>query len=113
VASALHIDLFDSIGDATVREERFYNRYRHVIEKSTDAMIRLYLSTADAQMQHYHKQFNDELRQLWDEQRSTRINRKLSIAMLDLIEQRYTNISDRVKFVYNFRVQRLDLNLPI
>jgi hypothetical protein len=103
--------LFDSIDDPTVREQQFYNRYRHVIQKSTDEMISLYLSSAEAQMQHYHKHFNNELKRLWEEQRSARITQKLSIVMLDLIEQRYNNISDRVKFVYNFRVHLLDLNL--
>ena len=105
--------MFDSIDNPTAREQQFYNRYRQVIQKSNDEMISLYLSSAETQMQHYQKHFNDELKPIWDEQRSARITEKLSVAMLHLIEQRYNNISDRVKCVYNFRVQLLDLNLSV
>ena len=98
-ASGSHNELFDSIDDPTAREQQFYNRYRQVIQKSNDEMISLYLSSAETQMQHYHKHFNDELKRIWEEQRTARITEKLTAAMLHLIEQRYNNISDRVKCV--------------
>ncbi|CAF1083685.1 unnamed protein product [Didymodactylos carnosus] len=112
-ASGSHNELFDSIDDPTAREQQFYNRYRQVIQKSNDEMISLYLSSAEAQMQYYQKHFNDELKRIWEEQRTARITEKLTVAMLHLIEQRYNNISDRVKCVYDFRVHLLDLNLSI
>ena len=111
--SGSRIELFDSSDDPTAEEQQFYDRYRQVIQKSNDEMIGLYLSTAEAQMQHYQKHFNDELKRIWEEQRTARITEKLTLVMLHLIEQLYNNISDRVKCVYNFRVHLLDLNLSV
>lgn len=100
--------MFDSVNDATFKQQ-LYNQYRQVIEQSKDEMMAVYITSAEAQMNYYHEQFNDKLKQVWHEQRSVPIEQKLTKAKLDLIEQRYNNISERVKLLYKFKAHKFHL----
>ena len=102
----------NSANDATITQtqQQLYIRYTQIIQQSKDEMMIVYLTSAEAQMHQYDKQFNDELKRMWQEQRSVRINQKLTKAMLILIEHHYNNISERVKFMYKFKAHRFHLN---
>jgi len=101
--------VFDSINDPNIRQQ-LCNQYRQIIQQSKDEMMKIYMTSAEAQMHQCHKQFNDELKQIWQEQQSLPIKQRLNEVMLDLIEQRHSNISERVKLMYKLKAHKLDFN---
>ncbi|CAF3116190.1 unnamed protein product [Rotaria sp. Silwood2] len=100
---------FNTIGNQEVRQ-KLHDQYRSVAEQAKHDMIQLYLSSAEAQMNRYHKQFYVKMKQFWLEQRSLPQDRKLSNTMIHLIEERYKNISESVKCAYRYKMNLMRLN---
>ncbi len=104
-----HEPLFDSIDNQNIRQQ-LYNQCIQAAQQAKEDMMKVCLSTAKAQMQRYHEQFNDELKQFWEEQRSLHYEQKLSEIMIHLLEQRYNNVSESVKCAYVYKTNLLRFN---
>ena len=87
------------------QQQQLYEEYRKVSEKAKEDMMTLYLSSAEAQMHHYHDQFNTEMKQFWNEQRTLPTNQKFTGAMLNVLTQRYNNISESIDYVYKYKAR--------
>ncbi|CAF4785404.1 unnamed protein product, partial [Rotaria sp. Silwood2] len=90
--------------------QKLHDQYRSVAEQAKYDMIQLYLSSAEAQMNRYHKQFYVKMTQFWLEQRSLPQDRKLSNTMIHLIEERYKNIIESVKCAYQYKMKLMRMN---
>ena len=95
--------------DVRQQQQQLYEEYRKVSEKAKQDMMALYLSSAEAQMHHYHDQFNTEMKQFWNEQRTLPTNQKFTEAMLNVLTQRYNNISESINYVYKYKAQCIHL----
>ena len=102
--------LLNTMHSQDVRQQQLYEEHRKVCEQANKDMMALYLSTAEAQMHHYRKQFNTEMKQFWNEQRTLPTNQKFTEIMADLITQRYTNVSESINCVYTYKAQLIRLN---
>lgn len=96
-------------------EGTFFNKnenqqYMTVAQKAREDLIQLYLSSAKAQMERYHKKFYSILKQFWHDQHSLSNDKKLTPLIIDLIEQRSKNISESVKCVYKYKFDLLNIN---
>lgn len=87
-----------------------YQQYLIVAQKAKEDMIELYLSSAKAQMERYHKQFYTKLKQFWLAQQSVPSNNRMTKLVIDLIEQRLENISESVKCTYKYKFDLLHMN---
>jgi hypothetical protein len=100
------VPLFDSINNVQVQEQ-LYTQYKKIIEQSKIDMFNLYISSATTQMNRYQSQYNDGIKKMWQDQRLLSDNRKLTPAMIDLMEQRACIISERIKCIYNYKLETL------
>jgi hypothetical protein len=101
--------LFDQIEDQHMRR-KLHDQYINVAKQAKDEMIQLCLSSAEAQMHRYHQQFTAKLKQFWQEQRSLPNDQKLPNIMINLMEQRWKNISESVKCAYKYRTDLIHFN---
>ena len=101
--------LFDKIEDQHIRR-KLHDQYINVAKQAKDEMIQLCLSSAEAQMHRYDQQFTAKSKQFWLEQRSLPNDQKLPDVMIDLIEQRWKNISESVKCAYQYRIELIHLS---
>jgi hypothetical protein len=102
--------LLNTMNNQDVRQQQLYEQYRKVVKQAKEDMMTLYLSSAEAQMHHYHKKFNTEMKQFWKEEQTLTMNQKSTEIMVKLIQQRYNNVSESVKCVYNYKAQLIRLN---
>ena len=101
--------MFNTIEDESIRR-KLHQEYMKITQQAKEEMLQLYISTAQAQMDRYRKQFNSKLKQFWLEQHSLPKDQKLTAAMINLIEQRWKNMSESVKCVYKYKLDLLHLN---
>ena len=73
-----------------------------MIEQSKKDMLNLYMNSATTQMQRYQREYDDEFKRIYQDQ-------KLAPFMIDLIEQRGNIIAERIKCIYNFKAQTLSV----
>lgn len=104
-----HVSLFDSIDNADVREQ-LYTQYRQVIEQSGMDILNLYVNSGKTQMQHYQREHTNEIKRVWQVQRSLPLDSKLTDIMMDLLEKRVDVIVERIKCIYNYRAQSLAIH---
>jgi len=73
-------------------------------------MFNLYISSATAQMQHYQRQHNDQIKKMPQDRCSLPQDQKLTPIMIDLIEQRANINAERIESIYNFKAQTLSIH---
>ncbi|CAF2935453.1 unnamed protein product [Rotaria sp. Silwood2] len=77
---------FNTIGNQEVRQ-KLHDQYRSVAEQAKYDMMQLYLSSTEAQMNRYRKQFYVKMKQFWLEHRSLPQDRKLSNTMIPQVSR--------------------------
>jgi hypothetical protein len=73
-------------------------------------MFNIYISSAKTQMQHYQREHNNEIKRMWQDQRSLPQDQKLTRIMLDLLEKRADVIEERIKCIYNYRAETFSVH---
>ncbi|CAF2830170.1 unnamed protein product [Rotaria sp. Silwood2] len=104
------VALFDSIRNVDV-QQHFYAQCRQISEQTKTDMITLYTQSATNQQKRYQNQFNDKMTKMREEQRFLPDEQKLTTKMIELIEQRAHLIEERLKCIYNFKVQTFTFEL--
>ena len=95
--------LIDSIQNKDIRQQLF-QRYKDVAIQSKTKLLNFYLKTAKNEREEYKKKYEDKVKQLWSNQKSSNNNNeKLSAIMIELINQRCDKISERIKCIYKFK----------
>ncbi|CAM4819703.1 unnamed protein product [Rotaria magnacalcarata] len=92
---------FNAIENGDIRQKS-HDQYINIAQQAKEDMLQLYLSSAKAQMYRYRKQLNSKLKQFWLEQRSLPKDKKLTALIINLIEQRWKNMSESVQYIYPF-----------
>ncbi|CAF2075353.1 unnamed protein product [Rotaria magnacalcarata] len=100
---------FNAIENGDIRQKS-HDQYINIAQQAKEDMLQLYLSSAKAQMDRYRKQLNSKLKQFWLEQRSLPKDKKLTALIINLIEQRWKNMSESVQCVYKYKLDLLHLN---
>ena len=96
--------LLDSFTDAVVRK-KLYDQQAQLVKQLKDDMFSLHVNSAKAEVQYYDQRDEDEIKKMWQDQRSLTSNQRLTPAMLDLIEQRAKILEERVLCIHNFRTK--------
>ena len=99
--------------ESDVERQRRADQYVDISRQAREKMRMLSVTCARAQHARCHKQHNDQVRQMWQEQRSAPIHRRLSQAMMDLIEQRFHNIDQRVQCLYMHKTRLFQSNAAL
>ncbi|CAF1572818.1 unnamed protein product, partial [Adineta steineri] len=99
--------LINSIQDANIRQE-LLQQYKKIAEQSRANMFTLYMKTAKEQQEEYKKKHETDLTKMWDAYRlPSSNNEKISPKMLDLMNQCFMKISERIKCIYKFKADSI------
>jgi len=104
------LTLIDSIQNPDIRQQ-FIERYKETSERARNAILNLYMKAAEEQRDEYRKKFDANMKKMWSDRHSSSVNEKIPLIMINLIEQRYKKISERIQCIYKFKtVQSIRLN---
>lgn len=99
-----HVPIFDSIDQIDIRQE-LYEQYQNIIKHARSNIVNVYLKSATAQMERYHREYNEGMKNFWQNQRSLPNTEKLSSPMIDFIERRSHIVAERIQCVYNYKMK--------
>ncbi|CAF2907418.1 unnamed protein product [Rotaria sp. Silwood2] len=103
-----HVPLFDSIRNIDIQQQ-FYAQYRQVIEETKTDMLTLYTQSASEQKKRYQNQYNDNKKEMRQDQRFLLYEQNLTMKMIELIEQCTHIIEERLKCIHHFKLQTLSI----
>jgi len=102
--SIAQLSLIDDINDPIIRQE-LYKQYKDTAEQARTNMMAVYLECAETQKDRCQQQFNVELKQIWDREKTLPSEQQLTPMMRNLIDQRLDNIKARIECLYKFKLQ--------
>ncbi|CAF3790195.1 unnamed protein product [Rotaria sp. Silwood1] len=98
-----------TLEDPSIRQ-KLHDQYLNIAQQAKKDMIQLCLSSAQAQMDRYHKEFNTKLKQFKLQQQSLPNDKKFSSNMIHFIEQHWKNMSEGVKCIYKYKLDLVRFN---
>jgi hypothetical protein len=99
-----HLSIIDDIRDPIIRRQ-LYQQYKETAEQARIKMMKITLECAEEQREQCQQQFNIEVKQIWDMEKTLPSEQQLTQMMRDLIEQRLANITARIECLYKFKIQ--------
>lgn len=94
---------FHTINDEHVRS-RLSERHRRTIQQSKANMLALLVAIAEVQMHQAQKEFDRQMNELWHQYRSTESDQHKAETLVNLIDQRLSNIMKKMQCIYNYQV---------
>ncbi|CAF3317900.1 unnamed protein product [Rotaria sp. Silwood2] len=107
--NSIHIPLpsfIQTLDDSSVRQYLIH-RHQQIIHRYKNDMITIYRNISQVYMCDAQKIFDDSMAKLWREQHSLPIDQQFHSVILNLIEQRLTNITDKVQSMYRYKLYPL------
>ncbi|CAF4890970.1 unnamed protein product, partial [Rotaria socialis] len=98
--------LLDSIQDSNIRQQ-LLDQYQDIAQQSKMSMLTLFKESAKIQMDESKNKFEMAMKQTWHDRHLSSDNDKIPLAMINLIEQRYKKISERIQCVYKFKAETI------
>lgn len=102
--SIVQLSLIDSSINSRIRQE-LYQQYKNVAEESQLKMMSIYMECAEKEMQQSQEQFDLQMKQLWEREKTFSSEEKLTPLMYNLINERLANITARIEYLYHYKVQ--------
>ncbi len=97
----------DTIMDPKIRQN-LLDRYKKTIEQTKSEMMALYITIAEAKMHECQLKYDQDIVQMKRlDQRSTMTDQRLSPSMIDITEQRFKIIDERLQYLYNLKIRFL------
>jgi hypothetical protein len=101
----------DRIHDPTVRQ-RLSNRQEKILQQTKMEMIAILITTAETTMRQCQKEFDVAMTKLWHDYRHSSSDQRLTKSMIDLIDEHFTNITERFQAIYNFKLKYFFFQAP-
>ncbi|CAF4615379.1 unnamed protein product [Rotaria sp. Silwood2] len=100
---------YKTIKDPSLRQN-LHEQFIKIAEQAKKDMRQLSLSTAQAQMDRYHKEFNMKLEQFNLQQVTLPSDEKFNSTLLHLVEKHWKDISQGVNCFYKYKLDLLRLD---
>ena len=94
--------IIDSIQNPTIRQH-FLEQFKETTERAQTLILSLYLKSAEEQKDESRKTFHRNINEMWSHRRSSPDHKKIPLIMINWIEQRYNQISERIRCIYKFK----------
>ncbi|CAF5224220.1 unnamed protein product, partial [Rotaria magnacalcarata] len=91
--------------------QQLLGQYQDIAQQSKMNMLTLFKESAKIQMDESKNKFEMAMKQMWYDPHLSSDNDKIPLAMINLIEQRYKKISQRIQCVYKFKAETILCNL--
>lgn len=102
--SIAQLSIIDDICDPIIRQQ-LYRQYKDTAEQARIKMTNLSLKCAQEQRTRCQQQFDVEVEQMWNQEKTLSSKQQLTQIMRNLIDQRLTNITARIECLYKFKIQ--------
>jgi len=96
--------LIDDMQDP-IQRQQFYKRYKEVTEQARMDMINVSFEHTKDQKKQYEQQYNVELQQVWNKEKTLPSDQKLTPTMHSLIRQCSINIRAHIECLYKYKTQ--------
>ncbi|CAF1670998.1 unnamed protein product [Rotaria magnacalcarata] len=96
---------------SAMMQEKFFKQYAEIESHTSTNKVTISLDLIKQHMHQCQKQFNNELEQMWHNQRTLSSDQRLTSTMLHLIDQRLANIDARLECIYKFKAQLLKIKI--
>ncbi|CAF0991852.1 unnamed protein product [Didymodactylos carnosus] len=107
-SSISHCATIDSIQNPEIRRQLF-QRYKDIAEQSRLKMFQLYLKTAEEERNRCKKKYDTAEKKMWMDRRLASDDEKIPPIMINLIEQRCSKMSNRIKCIYQYKAQSIGI----
>ncbi|CAF4945452.1 unnamed protein product [Rotaria socialis] len=101
-----HHPFIDYIQNLSVREA-LMKQFKEVAIQSRNALFNLYLESAEDQREEYIKKHEASVKKMDASQYTLNNNEKLSSTLVQLINERCNNISERIRCIYKFKSESI------
>ncbi|CAF3153786.1 unnamed protein product [Rotaria socialis] len=95
-----------AIDDPRIRQE-YLNRHEQIMETYKSEMMILLVYIAEIFMLEIQQLFDDEMAKLWQEQHCLPIKKRFNSIVLNLMEQRFANITKKVQCISQYKLSSL------
>jgi hypothetical protein len=89
--------------DGSIRQQ-LLNKHEKLIRRKKIDLMAIHISRAEAKFFQCRKIFNDELPKMRQNHRNLVKNQAMPTVLTNLIEQRFKNITDKCRDMYNYRI---------
>lgn len=93
-----------TIENVEIRQQ-FFNQYKDIALQARSDLLQIYTTVCEEEKEDYKKKFEENVKNLYKDDRFIDGNRNLSLVLIQIIDQRCEKISERIKCVYKFKVQ--------
>ena len=100
-----------TIEDSTVRQ-RLFHRHGKIIEQTKTDLIAVLIHGAEATVHQCQQQFDLEMARLWQQYRHSTSDQRLNKGMVDIIDGRLTNITERFRLISQYQTQYFFAQAP-
>ena len=94
--------LITTLSDSVIRR-RLSDQYQHLIARAKSELLFIYTRASESKRDDTQKKFEQEMTQMWKNQRQQPAHERLTPAMLKIIEQRQKNIIECFKRIYQLK----------
>lgn len=96
----------ETIDDQSLRQSLVI-RHENIVRDYKKEIILLFYAIAKAYKLEQENLFNSEIATFWQLQRSSPREKQLHSIVINLMEQRFTNISDKLQTMYRYKIGTL------
>jgi hypothetical protein len=90
-------------------QRHLLQQYKDIAEQSRLKMFQLYLKTAEEERNTCKKKYDTAEKKMWMDRRMALDDEKIPPIMINLIEQRCSKMSDRIKCIYQYKAQSIGI----
>lgn len=93
-----------SIEDRHVRQRLSY-RYERILQETKTNMIFLLIQSGESKLRSCQQAFDDAMANIWKQHRQTSVEQRLNQTMIEFIDHRLKNITERFQMIHQYRLQ--------
>ena len=108
-SSLAHSPLIDSIKDPILRRQLF-KQYKEVAEQSRTKISNLCLTTAQNERIQCQNIYDTSIKKMWSDRQTLDTSEQIPLILIDLINERCNQISERIQCIYKFKTQSIGSN---
>lgn len=97
--------LIQSIDDLDTRQH-LYDQQRKLLQKCTTDMMAAFIKAAKEYMCQTQKLFDRATQTMWQDERILPLSQRFSPTMLDLLDQRFINVTEKAQCIYDYKRYR-------
>ena len=98
----------NSLLDTQLRQ-RLYDRQDDILREHGKWMSDIVLSIYETKFNESQQAFDTEMARMWQNQRMLPFDKRLTQAMIDIMDLRLALIKEKIEYIYTYKIQQISL----